>query len=113
MKQFIYFGSFSHLAGKLMGILLNPDEKKMSIGFVHNFNVDLMHLETFVKELKDVSLGDCFGELRQVLRHRPNIDCKSTTEFELRGLFECRDKKETVFESKECECRCVFGEIEA
>jgi hypothetical protein len=66
MKQFIYFGSFSHLAGKLMGIVLNPDEKKMSIGFVKNFNVDLSHLEMFVKELKDVSLGDCFGELRQV-----------------------------------------------
>lgn len=51
-----------------MGILLNPDEKKMSVGFVKNFNVDVLHLENFIKnDVSDVTLGDCFGELRQTV----------------------------------------------
>lgn len=66
MKQFIYFGAFDHLSGKMMSILRAPDTKKIQVGFVKNFEHDLSHLEAFVKDIDGVSLGDCFGELRQV-----------------------------------------------
>lgn len=33
---------------------------------IENLNVDLTFLESITSELKDVSIGDCFAELRQV-----------------------------------------------
>lgn len=67
MKQNIYFGAFDHLSSSLMALLLSPAVKKINLNFIQNFDLDLTFLENFAKDLKDISIGDVFAELRQTI----------------------------------------------
>jgi len=67
IKSFIYFDALDHLAAAIMGILLNPDIKKMNDNAVYNFDVDVQFLEDFVQGLNDPNVADAFLELRQMI----------------------------------------------